>query len=137
MPKAKKLSLPEFQRQYGSETQCRNFLYEMRWSKGFICPKCGASGHCRLTNGRIQCDKCHHQTTVTAGTIMHRSHVPLTKWFLAIYFVSQDKRGISAVQLQAMIGVTYKTAWYVLVRIRKAMGQRDETHHLSGIVEFD
>lgn len=68
---------------------------------------------------------------------MHRSHMPLTKWFLAMYFVSQDKRGISAMQLQAMLGVTYKTAWYALARIRKAMGQRDDTHQLSGVVEFD
>lgn len=68
---------------------------------------------------------------------MHGSHVPLTKWFLTLFFVSQDKRGISAVQLQGMIGVTYKTAWYLLTRIRKAMVQRDDTHQLSGVVEFD
>ena len=67
---------------------------------------------------------------------MHRSHVSLVKWFLAMYFVSQDKRRISAVQLQSMVSVTYKTAWYMLARIRKAMGQRDDIHQLSGIVEF-
>ena len=63
--------------------------------------------------------------------------MPLTKWFEALYFVSQDKRGISAVELQARLGLTYKTAWYVLVRIRKAMGQRDDQHQLSGVIEFD
>ncbi len=68
---------------------------------------------------------------------MHGSHAPLTKWFLAVYFVSQDKRGISAVQLQSTIGVTYKTAWYLLARIRKAMQQRDDMHQLSGTVGFD
>lgn len=68
---------------------------------------------------------------------MHRSHLPLTKWFLAIYFVSQDKRGISAVELQARLGVTYKTAWYVLSRIRKAMGQRDDAYRLENEIEFD
>jgi hypothetical protein len=93
--------------------------------------------HCRLSNGAIQCAACHHQTTVTAGTIMHRSHAALTKWFLVLYFVSQDKRGISAMQLCSVIGVTYKTAWYLLARIRKAMGQRDDKHRLSGLVELD
>ena len=63
--------------------------------------------------------------------------MPLTQWFLAFYFVSQDKRGISAIALMSMLGTTYKTAWYMLVRIRAAMGQRDKTHLLSGTIEFD
>ena len=137
MSKAKKMSLLAFQQEYGTESQCREYLFQKRWPEGFRCPKCGESNHCRLANGAIQCARCHHQTTVTAGTVMHRSHVPLVKWFLAMYFVSQDKRGISAVQLQSMVSATYKTAWYMLARIRKAMGQRDDTHRLSGIVEFD
>lgn len=137
MPKAKRMSLVTVQQQYGTESQCREYLFQKRWPGRFRCPKCGETQHCRLSNGAIQCARCHHQTTVTAGTVMHRSHVPLTKWFLAMYFVSQDKRGISAVQLQSMVSVTYKTAWYMLARIRKAMGQRDDTHQLSGVVEFD
>ena len=63
--------------------------------------------------------------------------MPLTQWYLAFYFVCQDKRGISAVQLEAMLGTTYKTDWYMLKRIRAAMGQRDRTHQLSGNIEFD
>ena len=63
--------------------------------------------------------------------------MPLTQWFLALYFVCQDKRGISAVQLEAMLGTTYKTAWFMLRRIRVAMGQRDKTHQLNGVIEFD
>ena len=63
--------------------------------------------------------------------------MPLTQWFLVFYFVSQDKRGISAVALMSMLGTTYKTAWYMLMRIRAAMGQRDKTHQLNGTVEFD
>lgn len=69
--------------------------------------------------------------------MLHKTHMPLTQWFLAFYFVSQDKRGISAVQLAAMLGTTYKTAWSMLRRIRTAMGQRDETHQLCGVIEFD
>ena len=69
--------------------------------------------------------------------MLHKTHMPLAQWFLAFYFVSQDKRGISAVQLAAMLGTTYKTAWSMLRRIRTAMGQRDETHQLCGVIEFD
>lgn len=137
MSTVKRMSLIEFQEHFSTEEQCRNHLFEQRWPNGFICPKCGSKKYCVLSNGAIQCGDCHHQTTVTAGTIMHRTHTPLTKWFLAMYFVSQDKRGISAVQLASIIHVTYKTAWYLLARIRKAMGQRDDTHQLSGTVEFD
>lgn len=72
-----------------------------------------------------------------AGTVLHKTHMPLTLWFLAFYLVSQDKRGISAVQLTAQLGTTYKTAWFMLKRIRAAMGQRDAAHQLSGVIEFD
>lgn len=137
MPAEKKMSLIEFQKRFGTEEQCREYLFEKRWPQGFVCPKCGCKRHCRLNDGTAQCAECRHQTSVTAGTIMHRTHVPLTKWFLAMYFVSQDKRGISAVQLKSTIGVTYKTAWYLLARIREAMGQRDDNYSLNGIVEFD
>lgn len=111
--------------------------YHLRWPEGFVCPKCGCRHVCLLSNGRYQCAGCHHQVSVTAGTVLHRTHMPLTQWFLAFYFVSQDKRGISAVALTSMLGTTYKTAWYMLMRIRAAMGQRDKTHQLSGTIEFD
>lgn len=137
MPKRNAVSLMEFQSRFNTEEKCRDYLIEKRWSDGFVCPKCGGTRHCKLSNGRIQCYDCGRQTSVTAGTIMHRSHAPLTKWFTAIYLVTQDKRGISAMQLQTMIGVTYKTAWYMLARIREAMSQRDAGHKLTGIIEFD
>lgn len=137
MSKYKRYPLGTFLKTYGSEENCYNYLIKLRWGQGFICPKCGNKGGCRLSNGLFQCSKCRRQTSVTAGTVMHRTHLPLTMWFLAFYFVSQDKRGISAVRLGSMIGVTYKTAWYLLKRIRKAMGQRDDQHQLSGVIEFD
>ena len=68
---------------------------------------------------------------------MHHTHAPLTKWFLAMYLVSNDKRGISAVRLQNQIGVTYKTTWSMLKRIREAMKTRDDSHQLEGVIEFD
>ena len=73
---------------------------------------------------------------MTAGTVLHRPNMPLTQWFLAFYFVSQDKRGISAAVLRSVLGTTYKTAWYMLTHIRAAMGQRDEMHQPNGIIEL-
>lgn len=137
MSKHKKISIIEFTRRYSTEEACREHLAEQRWPEGFVCPCCGNAHAHQLSNGRYQCSKCRHQTSVTAGTFMHRSHVSLKKWFLAFYFVTQDKRGVSATQLSFLIAVTYKTAWFMLRRIRKAMGQRDERYLLDGVVEFD
>ena len=137
MARVKGMPLGEFLKKFSSERQCREYLALLRWQSGYICPKCGCRHGYRLSNGRYQCAQCRHQVSVTAGTVLHRSHVRLTKWFLAFYLVCQDKRGISAVQLTMQLGVTYKTAWYMLQRIRTAMGQRDETHWLSGVFEFD
>ena len=137
MVKKKGLPLGTFLKRFSSEAQCQEHLAFQRWQNGYVCSKCGCCHGYRLSNGRYQCAQCLHQTSVTAGTVLHKTHMPLTQWFLAFYFVSQDKRGISAVQLAAMLGTTYKTAWSMLRRIRIAMGQRDETHQLCGVIEFD
>ena len=137
MSRKQKMPLSEFLNRFGTEESCRDYLAAQRWPGGFDCPKCGHKHGCRLSNGLYQCTHCHRQTSVTAGTVLHHSHVSLSKWFLAFYFVSQDKRGLSAVQLSNQIGVTYKTAWSMLRRIRSAMGQRDAAYLLSGVVEFD
>lgn len=136
MAKSKGMPLGTFQL-YSSEKQCEDHLVALRWKDGYVCPKCGCHHANRLSNGRYQCTQCRHQVSVTAGTVLHKTHMPLRQWFLAFYFVCQDKRGISAKQLQLILGTTYKTAWYMLVRIRAAMGQRNQTHPLSGIIEFD
>lgn len=112
-------------------------MANLRWPGGFACPKCGCRHACLLSNGRYQCAECRRQTSVTSGRVLHKTHMPLAQWFLAFYFVSQDKRGISATALMSMLGTTYKTAWYILTRIRAAMGQRDKTHRLNGTIEFD
>jgi transposase-like protein len=137
MAKSKRYPLGAFMNEFSTEAKCREYMANLRWAGGFVCPKCGCRHACLLSNGRYQCADCRRQTSVTAGTVLHKSHMPLTQWFLAFYFVSQDKRGISAVQLAAMLGTTYKTAWSMLRRIRIAMGQRDETHQLCGIIAFD
>ena len=137
MAKKKRYPLGTFMKEFGTERKFWDYLENLRWPDGFVCPKCGCRHACLLSNGRYQRAECRRQTSLTAGTVLHRTHMPLTQWFLAFYFVSQDKRGISAVALMSMLGTTYKTAWYMLVRIRAAMGQRDKTHRINGTIEFD
>ena len=76
------LSLPAFLKQYGTEAQCQEALFQHRWPKGFVCPDCGNAIGCRLSRGHYQCHRCHHQTSLTAGTLFHATHLPLTTWFL-------------------------------------------------------
>ena len=136
MSRKQRIPLGEFLNWFGTEERCRDYLAAQRWPDGFVCPKCGHKHGCRLSNGLYQCTYCHRQTSVTAGTVLHHSHVSLSKWFLAFYLVSQNKRGISVALLSGQIGVTYKTVWSMLRRIRSAMGQRDAAHILSGVVEL-
>lgn len=123
MAKRKRYPLGAFLKQFSTEAQCQEYW----WKEGYACPKCGCRHAYRLSNGRYQCAQCRHQSSVTAGTVLHKTHMPLRQWFLAFYLVCQDKRGISAVQLSSQLGTTYKTAWYMLKRIRAAMGQRDKS----------
>ena len=134
----KAMSFAQFLKRFPNEKTCAEYLYHVRWPNGFVCPVCGHR-HCYALNrpGRYQCAKCRHQTSLTANTVMHRTHLPLTKWFWAIYLVACDKRGISALALAGKISVSYETAWYLLCRIRKAMEARDAQYTLGGIIEFD
>lgn len=138
MSQQKGLSFKEFRQRYQTEEACESCLFELRWPKGFVCPKCGGTG-CYHLKGRREyiCKHCHHQSSVTAGTVLHRTHLPLTVWFWAMYLISRDKRGISALQLSRELEISYSSAWYLLHRLRKAMGQRDQKYLLSGIVELD
>ena len=93
------LSLPEFQRRYGTEQQCCDVLEKARWPKGFCCPHCAHTTCYRIKRSRhplFQCAQCQKQTSLTSGTLMHHTNLPLTIWFLAIYLVSEAKTGLSA-----------------------------------------
>ena len=138
MRRQKEMSFREFRQRFQTEEACEAYLFEQRWSGGFVCPKCGGTG-CYQLRGRREyvCKHCHRQSSVTVGTVLHRTHLPLTVWFWAIYLVARDKRGISAVQLSRELEISYSSAWYLLHRLRKAMGQRDQDYVLSGIVELD
>ena len=138
MSKKKMLSFTQFIKRFPNEKACMEYLYSVKWPQGFECPVCGCRHGYTLKNRRqYQCARCRHQTSLTANTVMHRSHLPLTKWFWAIYLVACDKRGISALALAGKIEVCYETAWNMLRRIRAAMEMRDEHYVLQGIVEFD
>ncbi len=138
MAKAAAISFKEFCTRYNNEDACWKELFHQRFPQGFVCPKCGCTEYSFIRTRKVcQCRSCRHQTSVTAGTVMHHTHLPLTTWFWAIYLCVTDKRGISAVQLSRTLGISYDSAWHLLDRIRTAMGQRDANYQLSGIVEMD
>ena len=125
---------------YNSDETCREALEKIRWPHGPTCIRCGLVGVPELPVGGIyQCASCCYQFSVTAGTIMHDSHLPLRKWFLAIYFMCVSKKGVSALQLKRTLGIgSYRTAWYLCHRIREAMGNDPFTGPtLLGVVEVD
>lgn len=131
-------SLLEFKKRFGTERACQKALEKMRWPDGFLCPKCKHFKACRVRTRRLlQCSKCHHQVSLTSGTIFHKTRTPLQKWFWAIYLVSQDKGGVSAMRLSKQLELGYKTAWAMLHKIREAMAQRDSGYTLSGSIELD
>jgi transposase-like protein len=122
---------------YGNEDKCRACLEELRWTDGVICPRCGSKSISRYQDKYVfDCNSCRYQFSVIAGTIFHDSHLPLWKWFLAVYLMAESKKGISANQLKRTLSVSYKTAWYLCHRIRNAMTTNTDKQ-LSGTVEVD
>lgn len=131
------VSLVHLIEQFRSEDKCRDYLEGLRWPDGVECPRCAHKTISRLYERRqFECDSCRYQFSVTAGSTFHDSHLPLWKWFLAVYLMLESKKGISAKQLQRSLSVSYKTAWYLAHRIRDAMGSVEESP-LVGVVEVD
>lgn len=123
--------------QFGSEEKCRKYLEHLRWPDGVRCIRCQSEKISRIyKRNQFVCDSCDYQFSVTAGTIFHDSHLPLPKWFAAIYLICESKKGMSANQLKRTLKVAYKTAWYLCHRIRAAVADADTTL-LNGIVEVD
>ncbi len=132
------LSLLEFQRRFSTEEACQEALEQARWPEGFVCPRCGHGRASRIRTRRLlQCARCRYQASLTAGTILHKTRTPLVKWFWAIWMVAQDKGGTSAMRLSRQLGLGYRTAWTMLHKLRKAMGQRDAGYSLTGSIEMD
>lgn len=123
--------------QFGSEDRCRSYLTELRWADGIACPRCKSKSISTLKEQpKYDCNACRYQFTATAGTIFHDTHLPLWKWFLAVYLMCESKKGISANQIKRTLEISYKTAWYLCHRIRAAMTEAEPTP-LSGTVEVD
>ena len=138
MAKQESITLLQFQERFQTEESCYEHLFNIRWPNGFICPVCGHTEYYALPKRKLfQCKACKHQTSVTAGTVMHRTRTPLLKWFWAIFLTSHDKRGISAQQLMADLELSDYVAYLMLHKIRKAMGDQDQNYQLGGLVELD
>ena len=132
-------SLPEFEARFPDDAACARWLFGKRWPDGFRCPGCGHDKGWELGRGTllVECARCHRQTSVTAGTVLHRSHLPLKLWFLAAWLVATHKNGMSARQLWLQLGLgSYKTAWLLLRKLRRAMVD-PEREPLAGLVEVD
>ena len=145
--KASALNLTVIIRRFSSEDTAREYLERLRWPEGPACPHCGGCEVYRLTakpeskkpgrKGLLKCKYCRKQFTVTVGTIFEASHIPLNKWLQAIYLLCTSKKGMSAHQLHRMLGIGYKSAWFLCHRIRYAMEQPAMLEKLTGIIEAD
>lgn len=123
-------SLPEFQHLFPDEAACAAYLEHARWSNGFICPRCGVADEPRYISTRpkvLRCRHCRRDTSLTAGTIMERTHTPLSIWFWAAYLVASHTPGMSAVQFQRQLGLSrYETAFQILHKLRAGMVRPDQ-----------
>jgi len=130
-------SLLELERRFSNEQVCRRYLFALRWPDGFVCPRCGNGQAWEMGRGLWLCGACRHQVSVTAGTIFHRSHQPLTTWFRVMWQVASQKNGVSAMSLQRSLGLgSYQTAWTMLQKPRRAM-VRPGRDRLHGVVDVD
>lgn len=149
LPTPEDLTLDEIQSRFGTDEKARQYLEEIRWSDGIVCPHCKNDKQKRIWQiepnpekkiraGLYQCSKCKKQFTVTVGTIFEDSHIPLRKWLVAWYLLCSSKKGISSLQIQRMLGLgSYRTALFMMHRIRYALAQPEFTTYLKGVVEVD
>lgn len=122
---------------FDTEAECRAYLERLRWPKGIECPRCKGRVISRIhKRDQFDCDSCRYQFSVMSGTIFHDSHLPLPKWFVAVLLLCESRKGMSANQLKRILGVSYKTAWYLCHRIRATM-QEVNPPKLDGVVELD
>lgn len=132
------ISLVEWQKRFSTENACVKALEKVRWPQGFQCPECSSQQYSFVATRKLyQCSTCRHQVSVTADTLFHATKVPLVKWFWAIYLMSSDKGGISALRLSKHIGVSWVSARSILKKIRTAMAHRDSIYRLESLIEFD
>lgn len=130
-------TLLEFERRFSSDEACREYLAALRWPGGFVCGPCGGRPAWQTGRGRWRCQTCRNETSVTAGTVFQDTHLPLMLWFRAMWYITSQKSGVSALGVQRMLGLgSYKTAWALMHKLRHAM-VRPGRERLRGIVEVD
>lgn len=131
-------TLEEFDRFFRDEESCRRYLTRLRWPEGFLCGRCGSGGSPWVTaRGYMHCSECEGETSITAGTVFERTRNPLKTWFQAMWLVTSQKHGTSALGLQRVLGLRrYDTAWTWLHKLRRAM-VRPGRKRLAGRVEVD
>lgn len=130
-------TLMEFEKRFDSETKCRDYLAKLRWPEGFQCPRCQSRKPWMTKQGLYYCSACEYKSSVTSGTVFQDTSKPLKLWFMAMWHVTNQKHGISALGLQRTLGLgSYHTAWGWLHKLRSAM-VRPNRDRLSGTVEVD
>lgn len=131
------MNLPTLIDKYGDDDKCRAYLESLRWPDGIACLRCGSTAISRIKKrGQFDCDSCRYQFSVLVGSVLSDTHLPLRKWIMATYIICESKKGISSNQLKRMLGVSYKTAWYLSHRIRATVKDTNPIP-LTGIVEAD
>lgn len=128
------MTLPDLMKGFSDDACCRELLERLRWPTGAKCIRCG--GEVSRRKEILICNPCHYEFRVTTATIFGDTHLPLEKWFLAVLLLVEARKGMSAMQLERTIGVSYKTAWYLCHRIRAAMATAERLP-LTGTVELD
>ncbi|MFC1944501.1 IS1595 family transposase [Chloroflexota bacterium] len=137
MIKTYEMDLVKLIETFRDEDSCREYLEGLRWPNGVACPVCGNMSVSKVhKRGQYDCNSCRYQFSVTSGTIFHDTHLPLWKWFLAIYIMVEAKKGVSANQIKRSLNIAYRTAWYLCHRIRAAMSE-SKPNLLRGIIEVD
>jgi transposase-like protein len=134
------LSLADFLKDFGTDAQCEAFVEKSRWPHGFVCPDCATTRAVQFRRGRskiYQCCACRKQVSLIAGTIFHGTNLPLSRWFLAMYFVTQGKTGLSMLELRRILGLGYRSTWRLKHKLMQAMCEREETTVLAQRVEID
>ena len=127
----------EFQHRFSTEAACLRYLVDSRWPNGFVCPRCaGLEAYWKAPRKLFQCKACGYQTSVTAGTVLHRSKMPLVQWFWAAYLVTTHTPGLSALQFARQMDLGYETAFQMLHKLRAAMVKEGQAR-LRGVVEVD
>jgi transposase-like protein/ribosomal protein L37AE/L43A len=130
-------TLGEIENRFATEERCLDYLAQLRWPEGFVCPRCGGHAAWRMARGLFLCRHCRKQTSVTAGTVFQSTHLPITLWFRMMWLVTSQKDGASALGLQRVMGLgSYHTAWGLLHKLRRAM-VRPGRDRLRGEVEVD